>query len=81
MNENIKFIIKREDNTFVNEKMVIKRDPNKSIFKQNPNQDFFKNAKNNNQDVIILAKSTPPNFNNGNNKNEKNKENINNEEN
>ncbi len=81
MNENVKFINRREDNTFVNEKMVIKRDPNKSIFKQNPNQDFFKNAKNNNQDVIILAKSPPPNFIHENNENEENKENINNEEN
>ena len=49
------FVNRRADNTFVDEKMVIKRDPNKSISKAKPNMDFFKNV-NKKQDIIVLAK-------------------------
>ena len=49
------FVNRRADNTFVDEKMVIKRDPNKSISKAKPNMDFFKNV-NKQQDIIVLAK-------------------------
>ena len=49
------FVNRRADNTFVDEKMVIKRDPNKSISKAKPNMEFFKNV-NKNQDIIVLAK-------------------------
>lgn len=50
-------IVNRKDNVFVNEKMVIKRNPNYSIFKAGPNQDFFKQS-NNRPDVIVLENKT-----------------------
>ena len=77
-NEN-KLVNRREDNSFINEKMIIKRDPNKSIFKQRPNQEFFKNAKNKQLDVIIVAKGVPQSNNNkiNNNENNNNENNFN----
>ena len=46
---------RKDDKTFVNEKMVIKHDPNHSIFKMKPNKAFFNNAKKQ-QDIIVLDK-------------------------
>ena len=44
---------------FVNEKMVIKPDPNKSIFKAVPNSAFFNQKNQKNNDIVILAKKRP----------------------
>ena len=48
----------RKSNNFVNEKMVIKPDPNKSIFKAIPNPAFFGQGKKNN-DIVVMAKERP----------------------
>ena len=48
----------RKSNNFVNEKMVIKPDPNKSIFKAIPNPAFFGQGKKNN-DIVVVAKEKP----------------------
>ena len=75
----------KKSNNFVNEKMVIKPDPNKSIFKAIPNQAFFGQRKKNNNDIVVLAKGKPIRTyqnnntinNNNSNKNTPNKNNIN----
>ena len=64
----------RKSNNFVNEKMVIKPDPNKSIFKAIPNPAFFGQGNKNNNDIVVLAKGKPIKTNQNNN----NKININN---
>ena len=43
--QNTKLVNRKDDKTFINEKMVIKRDPNNSIFKSSPNQAFLSQAK------------------------------------
>ena len=48
-------INRKEDKTFVNEKMVIHHDPSKSIFKTCPNKAFFNNAKKQ-PDIVVLDK-------------------------
>jgi hypothetical protein len=53
---------RNDDNTFVNEKMKIRPDPNKSIFKTSPNSAFFNQAKNNNNDIIVMAKGDPKKY-------------------
>ena len=58
-NINKNFVNRKEDHTFVNEKMIIRPDPNKSIFRTNPNSAFFNQAKNKNNDIIIMAKGDP----------------------
>ena len=75
----------KKSNNFVNEKMVIKPDPNKSIFKAIPNPAFFGQRKKNNNDIVVLAKGKPIRTyqnnntinNNNSNKNTPNKNNIN----
>ena len=69
MNNNIntfnhnKFVNRNDDNTFINEKMKIRPDPNKSIFKTNPNSAFFNQGKNNKDDIIVMAKGEPLKYN------------------
>ena len=46
-------------NNFVNEKMVIKPDPNKSIFKAVPNSAFFNQGNQKNTDIVVIAKKRP----------------------
>ena len=73
ININNKFVNRKEDNTFVNEKMKIRPDPNKSIFRTNPNSAFFNQAKNKKNDIIIMAKGSPMKYNYNNEiENEKN---------
>jgi len=69
----------KKSNNFVNEKMKIKPDPNKSIFKAIPNPAFFGQGKKNNNDIVVLAKGKPIRTyqNNNSNKNTSNKNNIN----
>ena len=77
INNNInhnKFVNRNDDNTFVNEKMKIRPDPNKSIFKTSPNSAFFNQAKNNNNDIIVMAKGDPKNYDYNINKDEARKE-------
>ena len=64
INTHNKCINRKEDNTFVNQKMIIKPDPSKSIFHANPNPAFFnqKKAKSNN-DIIVVAKGQPLKYN------------------
>ena len=49
----------KKSTNFVNEKMVIKPDPNKSIFKALPNPAFFGQGNKNNNDIVVLAKKKP----------------------
>ena len=46
---------RKEDKTFVNEKMVIKHDPNRSVFKTGKNTAFFNKAKTQ-PDIVVLDK-------------------------
>ena len=54
-------INRKEDKTFVNEKMVIHHDPSKSIFKTCPNKAFFNNAKKQPDIVVLDKKKNEPN--------------------
>ena len=69
MNNNIntfnhnKFVNRNDDNTFINEKMKIRPDPNKSIFRTNPNSAFFNQGKNKKEDIIVMAKGEPLKYN------------------
>ena len=77
INNNInhnKFVNRNDDNTFVNEKMKIRPDPNKSIFKTSPNSAFFNQAKNKNNDIIVMAKGDPKIYDYNINKDEARKE-------
>ena len=47
-------INRKEDNTFVNSKMVIKRDPEHSIFKTPANQEFFSSASKDEEIQIVF---------------------------
>ena len=49
----------KKANNFVNEKMVIKPDPNKSIFKAVPNSAFFNQGNQKNTDIVVMAKKRP----------------------
>ena len=49
----------KKSNNFVNEKMIIKPDPNKSIFKAVPNPGFFNQANQKNNDIVIMPKKKP----------------------
>ena len=53
-----KFRPKKASN-FVNEKMIIKPDPNKSIFKAVPNSAFFSQGNQKNNDIVIMPKKKP----------------------
>ena len=66
-----KFVNRKEDHTFVNEKMKIRPDPNKSIFRTNPNSAFFNQAKNKKNDIIVMAKGEPLKYNYNQNESEK----------
>ena len=73
---------RNDDNTFINEKMKIRPDPNKSIFRTNPNSAFFNQGKNKKEDIIVMAKGEPLKYNYDefvniqNNKTNENKENY-----
>ena len=74
--QNTKLVNRKDDKTFINEKMVIKPDPNKSIFKSSPNPAFFSQANKKSKDIVLVSKGDPSKFknnisnNNTNNKNE-----------
>ena len=53
----------KKSNNFVNEKMIIKPDPNKSIFKAVPNSAFFNKGNQNNKDIFVMAKKKPAKIN------------------
>ena len=53
----------KKSNNFVNEKMIIKPDPNKSIFKAVPNSAFFNQGNQKNTDIVIMAKKRPEKIN------------------
>ena len=53
----------KKSNNFVNEKMIIKPDPNKSIFKAVPNSAFFNQGNQNNKDIVVMAKKKPAKIN------------------
>ncbi len=61
-----KYVNRTKDFSFVNEKMVIRPDPKKSIFNSNKNMAFFKQAEKLNDNVIVIAND---NKNNNDNKN------------
>ena len=67
-----KLVNRKDDKTFINEKMVIKPDPNKSIFKSSPNPAFFSQAKKKSKDIVLVSKGDSQKFKNdiNNNKNE-----------
>ena len=72
----------KKSNNFVNEKMVIKPDPNKSIFKAIPNPAFFKQGNKKSNDIVVVAKGKPIKTNQNinvieNNENKLNKNNFN----
>ena len=79
-----KFVNRKDDKTFINEKMVIKPDPNKSIFKSNPNPAFFNQANTKSKDIVLVSKAEPRKHSNNNrnnnnvlaNKNDKKEEEI-----
>ena len=58
-----KYVNRKKDSSFVNQKMVIKPDPNKSIFNSNKNMAFFQQAENQNNDVIVITKENKGNYN------------------
>ena len=53
----------KKSNNFVNKKMIIKPDPNKSIFKAVPNSAFFNQGNQNNKDIVVMAKKKPAKIN------------------
>ena len=59
----------KKSSNFVNEKMIIKPDPNKSIFKAVPNSAFFNQGNQKNTDIVIMPKKKPPKINDNNNNN------------
>ena len=64
-----KLVNRKDDKTFINEKMVIKPDPNKSIFKSSPNPAFFNQANKKSKDIVLVSKSDSQKYqNNINNK-------------
>ena len=62
-----KYINRKKDYSFVNQKMVIKPDPNKSIFNSNRNMAFFQQAHKQNDNVIVITKENRENYNTFNN--------------
>ena len=70
-----KLVNRKDDKTFINEKMVIKPDPNKSIFKSSPNPAFFNQANKKSKDIVLVSKSDSQKYqNNINNKKAEEKE-------
>ena len=76
-NTNTKLVNRKDDKTFINEKMVIKPDPNKSIFKSSPNPAFFSQANKKSKDIVLVSKGNPQQYKN----NINNTSNINNNKN
>ena len=62
-----KYVNRKKDFSFVNQKMVIKPDPSKSIFNSNMNMAFFNQDKNLNGDVIVIPNENRSNYNTYNN--------------
>ena len=54
-NNNKNIVNRKDDNSFINEKMVIKPDPKHSIFKTNRNKEFFNKAKQQ-PDILVVDK-------------------------
>ena len=69
-----KFVNRKEDKTFINEKMVIKPDPNKSIFKSSPNPAFFNQANKKSKDIVLVSKGDSQKFKNNSINNSQNQE-------
>ena len=65
---------RKEDKTFINEKMVIKPDPNKSIFKSSPNPAFFNQANKKSKDIVLVSKGDSQKFKNNSINNSQNQE-------
>ena len=78
--KNNKYVNRKKDYSFVNQKMVIRPDPNKSIFNSNKNMAFFQQAQNTNEDVIVITKENRNNYNTFNNFYKPKKTRINKEE-
>ena len=58
-----KYVNRDKNLSFINKKMVIKQDPNRSIFKTGKNQAFFEvQNQNNNNDIIIMTKDNKPSY-------------------
>ena len=72
--QNTKLVNRKDDKTFINEKMVIKPDPNKSIFKSSPNPAFFSQANKKSKDIVVVSKGDPSKFKNNLTNNNKNEE-------
>ena len=72
--QNNKLVNRKDDKTFINEKMVIKPDPNKSIFKSSPNPAFFSQANKKSKDIVVVSKGDPSKFKNNSTNNNKNEE-------
>ena len=68
-NQSNKLVNRKDDKTFINEKMVIKPDPNKSIFKSIPNPAFFSQANKKSQDIVLVSKGDSQKFKNNANNN------------
>ena len=64
-----KLVNRKDDKTFINEKMVIKPDPNKSIFKSSPNPAFFNQANKKSKDIVLVSKSDSQKYQNNINNN------------
>ena len=73
INQN-KFVNRKDDKTFINEKMVIKPDPNKSIFKSSPNPAFFNQANKKSKDIVLVSKGDSQKFKNNSINNSQNQE-------
>ena len=71
---NNKLVNRKDDKTFINEKMVIKPDPNKSIFKSSPNPAFFNQANKKSKDIVLVSKSDSQKYKNNINNNTKTEE-------
>ena len=69
-----KFVNRKDDKTFINEKMVIKPDPNKSIFKSSPNPAFFNQANKKSKDIVLVSKGDSQKFKNNSINNSQNQE-------
>ena len=69
-----KFVNRKDDKTFINEKMVIKPDPNKSIFKSSPNPAFFNQANKKSKDIVLVSKGDSQKFKNKSINNSQNQE-------
>ena len=58
-----KYVNRKKDLSFINQKMVIRPDPNKSIFNSNKNMAFFQQANSQKGDIIVIPKENKSNYN------------------